>query len=462
VHVDAEPATLNDLVEHDVWSRWIVENQIAETLLFQDPWSGALSPRLAEKWELDGKSMTLHLRDGVRWHDGKPFSSADVVFTLELARDPKIGADQSLDLAPVSAVEAPDARTVILRLGKPAPFLPQTLAHISIAPKHRLEGKDLRRAPESRAPIGTGPFRFLRWNAGREIVIEKNPDYWGERAHLDRIVFTILRDKQVAWDLYRHDELDVMWRLPSPRTATEALAEPRLSGHHILLWTPRAYFFVVWNARKLDAATRQKLAQLIDVNRYIKIAFDGHARRVTGPYFPATPSYDPEVAAPRFDAAAKLTPLTLTFVSTAGSRAVEQLATLMKEDFARAGVELNVQTVDWAVLLERLRKHRFDAAALQWTLSLEQDNLAMFHSGAGQNYGEYSSKAADALMEQIEITADADARHALDRKLHRLLSDEQPYTFLCAPEVATAIAPRVHGLSPSTEGFDFRHAWIAP
>jgi peptide/nickel transport system substrate-binding protein len=460
VHVDAEPGTLCDLVEHDVWSRWIVENQIAETLLFQDPWSGALGPRLAEKWEVDDKAITLHLREGVKWHDGAPFSAADVAFTLNLARDPKIGADQAADLAPISAVETPDARTVILRLGKPAPYLPQAIAHIAIQPKHRLDGKDLRTAPESRAPIGTGPFRFVRWTPGVEIVVEKNASYWGERAHVDRIVFRILRDKQVAWDLYRRGELDVMWRLPSARTADEVKSEPSLAGHRLLFWTPRAYFFIVWNAQKIDAAARKQLAQLVDVDRFLKVAFAGHARRVSGPYAPGTPSYDDKVAPPRFDASAKTAPRTLTFLATAGSRTVEQLATLLKEDLARAGVGLEVATVDWAVELDRLRKHEFDVAALQWTLSLEQDNFAMFHTGAGQNWGAWSNAAADSLMEKIEATADPNARHALDQKLHALLSDEQPYTFLCAPEVATALAPRVHGLLPSTEGFNFARAWI--
>src|SRR5206468_2624826 len=90
VHVEAEPAILCDLVEHDVWSRWIMENQVAETLFFQDPWSGALSGRLAERWEATAAALTLHLRANVKWHDGAPFSADDVVFTLERARDPAL------------------------------------------------------------------------------------------------------------------------------------------------------------------------------------------------------------------------------------------------------------------------------------------------------------------------------------------------------------------------------------
>src|SRR5678815_4973524 len=81
VHVEAEPATLCDLVEHDVWSRWIMENQVAETLLVQDPWSGAVSGRLAERFEATPAALTVHLRPGVKWHDGAAFSAEDVLFT---------------------------------------------------------------------------------------------------------------------------------------------------------------------------------------------------------------------------------------------------------------------------------------------------------------------------------------------------------------------------------------------
>ncbi|HWE31428.1 MAG TPA: ABC transporter substrate-binding protein, partial [Polyangia bacterium] len=136
VHVEAEPAILCDLVEHDAWSRWIVENQVVETLLFQDPWTGAITPRLAASYELTAEALTLHLRPSLKWHDGQPFSAADVLFTIGRARDPAVGADQRSDFDPVSAVEAPDADTVVVRLTRPAPFLKQALAHLGILPEH--------------------------------------------------------------------------------------------------------------------------------------------------------------------------------------------------------------------------------------------------------------------------------------------------------------------------------------
>jgi peptide/nickel transport system substrate-binding protein len=474
IHVEAEPAILCDLIEHDVWSRWIMENQVAETLFFQDPWTGTLSGRLAEAFEVTPEQLTLHLRKDVKWHDGAPFTAADVLFTLERARDPAVGADQKSDLDPVSAITSPDSLTVVIKLARPAPFLRQALAHLSILPKHLLQGKDLRKAEYGRAPVGTGPFKFSRWKAGQELVLERHPGYWGKLPHLQRLIFRIVRDRQVAWQLYQRGELDVLWRLPPGKVADDARHDPRLGGHHMLVWTPKAYFFVVYNTRKGalgDARVRRALTLLTDRGQFIKNAFFGHARTITGPYPPGTPAYnegvqpwpyDPKAARELLQAAG-VKSLKLTFLLTAGSRTVEQLATLLKEDFARVGIELEVATVDFAVQLDRLRKHSFDVSALQWTMLLEQDNYPLFHSSqadVGQNYGGYKNAEADTLLEKIRQTADDGQRHQLEQALHKLLHEEQPYTFLASPEVQTMISPRVHQLRPSTDGFSFADAWM--
>jgi peptide/nickel transport system substrate-binding protein len=473
--VDAEPAVLNDLVEHDAWSRWILENEVYETLLRQDPWSGALSPGLAERDEATADALTLHLRKNVAWHDGKPLTAADVAFTINLARDPKTGADQRSDFEPVGAVETPDEATVVLKTTKPAPFLRQALAHLSILPAHVFFGHDLRRADASRAPIGTGPFKFVSWLPGDSIVLARNDHYWGDKPHLDRIRFRVVRDKQSAWELYRRGEIDLLWTV-APQRFDDAQHDAQLSHHRLYVWTPPAYFFLVWNTtrgRLADVRVRRALTMLVDRDRFDRVAFGGHARRLTGPFAPGTPAYDASIAPWPFDPAAakkllaeaNATPLSLTFLTTAGSRTVDVLATMMKEDFARAGVTLEVAPVDFAVQLDRLRRHAFDVSALQWTIATrDPDVYDLFHSSqaaGGQNYGAWKSAAADALLDEIRQTAGDAARGALERKLHRLIHDEQPYTFLSMRDAETLESPRVRALPPSPAGFDFARAWLA-
>jgi peptide/nickel transport system substrate-binding protein len=341
-------------------------------------------------------------------------------------------------------------------------------------PKHLLEGKDLRKADFCRAPVGTGPFKLASWKSGQELIVERHDGYWGKLPHLRRILFRVVRDRQVAWQLYQRGELDVLWRLPPGKLADDARGDARLAGHRMLVWTPKAYFFIVYNTRKgvlADPRVRRALTMLTDRGQFVRTAFFGHARPITGPYPPGTPSYDGQLAPWPYDPKAAralleqagVKTLKLTFLLTAGSRTVEQLATLLKEDWAKAGIELEVATVDFAVQLDRLRHHAFDLSALQWTMLFEQDNYALFHSSqadVGQNYGGYHSAAADALLEKIRGTDDDGARHRLDVDFHQLVHNDQPYTFLASPEVQTMEAPRVHGLRPSTDGFNFAEAWV--
>jgi peptide/nickel transport system substrate-binding protein len=461
--MESEPATLCDLVEHDSWSRWLTENIIFETLLEEDHFSGELRPRLATLSRA-GNRWTLALARNVRWHDGKDFSAADVLYTLNQARDPKLGADQRSDLEPVISMSAPDAHTVVLELGRPAPFLASALAHLMILPEHIVAGQSLREASFCRAPIGTGPYRFVSWKPQQEIVLEKNRDFRGRKANLDRLTFKIVRDRQVAFELHRRGELDLVWRVPPGRSAG-LRSDAALAGDEVLRWTPRSFFAVVYNCKRLDQKTRRALSELTDRERLKEIALDGHALEITGPYAPGTPSYDPSVPAPAYapdEAKKALAPLRgkhLSLVVPAGSRGSEQLGTLLKEALRPTGIELDIITVDFASQLDRLRKHDFDLAPLQLTVALEQDNYGLFHSKGGQNYGEFQNAAADQLMEKIRAATDDHERNVLEHQLHRLIASEQPYHFIAMPLTETLIKKTVLNVRPSADGFNFDAMW---
>jgi peptide/nickel transport system substrate-binding protein len=139
-------------------------------------------PQLAESWQVsaDGLTCTFKLRPGVRWHDGQPFTSRDVAFSFERmkAAHPR----GRITFGKVAAIDTPDDLTVILRLSQPAPYLITALASAEspMVPRHIFEGVDPMGAPPDRAIIGTGPFRFVRWDRGNIVVLERNPDYWNK------------------------------------------------------------------------------------------------------------------------------------------------------------------------------------------------------------------------------------------------------------------------------------------
>jgi peptide/nickel transport system substrate-binding protein len=504
VQMEVEPPTLNPLVEHDAWTVWLTLGAIHEPLVRQDPSTGAFQPALAASWQEEGATRyRFRLRAGVHFHDGSPLTADDVVATFARLREPGVAAERREEFADLTAVDKIGPDAVELRFGRPAPLALQAIAHLPILRAHAFsEGGDLRAQPESRAPVGTGPFRFVEWRAGERIVLARNDGYWGRRAHLDRVELRVVRDRDAALELLRRGELDLLWQVPpaqldrlpaaaapspSPSGAGQS-ADPLASMHREAWYLPR-YSFVVWNTRHGplgDRRVRQALALLTDRARYLATALHGRGKPVTGPYVPGSPGYDARIAPWPFDQAraralldeagvvdrdgdgvreAGGQPLRLAFLLQAGSPTVEPLATMMQEDFRRAGVALDLVPVDWATLLDRLRKHAFDAAALSWVLQPVQDNRPLFHSSqasGGQNYGGFRDPDVDALLDEIRGMPPGAARAELERRLHRLLHEAQPYTFLVAPEIDSLVAPRVHGYAPGPDGLGFAGMWIDP
>ncbi|MFK7992657.1 MAG: ABC transporter substrate-binding protein [Granulosicoccus sp.] len=155
-------------------------------------------PELAESYEIseDGLTVTFKLQEGVKWHDGEPFTSADVQFSImEVLKQFHPRGPNSF--REVSSIDTPDDLTAVFNLEKPAPYMMRAFSAYEspIVPKHLLEGKDIREAELSNNPVGTGPFKFVEWKKGQYIRLDKNPDYWKEGYPLlDRIVARIIPD----------------------------------------------------------------------------------------------------------------------------------------------------------------------------------------------------------------------------------------------------------------------------
>jgi peptide/nickel transport system substrate-binding protein len=459
VAMEAEPPSLNyQLDPMDVWAKKI-DDLVFDTLARPNPVTFAHEPRLAERWETspDGLTITFHLRRGVRWHDGKPFDAADVVFTFDVLRNPasKTAAIRSF-LGALASVEAPDPLTVRFTFSRPYWLAFDMVAEIVIYPKHIYARGDFNSHPANRAPVGTGRFRFERWHTGDDIVLARNDAYFGEKAWVDQIVFRYVPDPTVRLQLLRRGEVDVVERL-LPEAWARITAEPGISDRFWRLrHVPSAVQWIGWNeARPLfaDRRVRRALTKLIDREDIVGNLRLGLDRMATSWFYPDAPEhdvtlapipYDPDAAAALLDEAGwRRGPdgvrakggvrASFTFLYPAGSPFYEQLASVLVSDLPRAGLEVKTAKLDWAVFTERLQKHDFDACSLLWTLDPRSDPFQVWHSSSaagGSNFVSFKSGEADTLLEQARATLDPEKRAVLYRRLAAVLYIEQPYTLL--------------------------------
>ncbi|MBM3368097.1 MAG: ABC transporter substrate-binding protein, partial [Betaproteobacteria bacterium] len=183
----------------------ILSTKIFESLLNWEGPEMKPAPGLAVSWtaSADGLSHTFKLRSGVRWHDGQPFTSADVKFSVEDIVRPYHSRGRA-HFSDVDAVETPDPLTVVFRLKAPVPFFIKAFqpSETPMLPKHKFAGIDLKQSTAvrqsealTRAPVGTGPFRLKEWQRGSHVILERNPTYWREgRPYLDQVVLRVLPD----------------------------------------------------------------------------------------------------------------------------------------------------------------------------------------------------------------------------------------------------------------------------
>ncbi len=225
VYVDSsigDASSLNPLLASDAASGDIV-GMVYNGLVKYDK-NINLVGDLAESWTVErgGLVITFHLRKGVRWHDGVPFTADDVVFTYQKLRDPKVHTPFSSDFDEVDSVSALDPYTV--RVIYKHPFAPGLASWgIGMVPKHIFEKGDVNTNPANRFPIGTGPYRFKEWKADQYIALEANPDYFEGRPHIQKFIYRIIPDESVEFLEMRNQSIDEMHMTPDQYKAYDSI-----------------------------------------------------------------------------------------------------------------------------------------------------------------------------------------------------------------------------------------------
>ncbi|HEY3241954.1 MAG TPA: ABC transporter substrate-binding protein [Phycisphaerae bacterium] len=425
-------------------------------------------PKLAEKWDIDQRqrTFTFHLRHGVKFHDGTPFTADDVLFAFETLANPKVEcghwAEALAEMAgqPIKI----DQHTVRFQWKKPYFKAFEIIATVPIFPAAALrfapgQEDSFNNSTFHREPIGTGPYKLVEWVQNDKLVLRRNDDYWGPKPQVKEIRYLILKDQEAAFQTLLKGDLDVH-QLNAQQWNT-LQNDPNLRGKFNSQRIARmASFQIYWNNRRPpfdDARVRKALSHLVPRDRFIQNVLTGAAEPVTGPFYFKSPSYDGSLAPYAFDpqAAAKLLAdagwkdtdedgfldkdgkrFEFTFLCTAGVSNWHDLSEMLKEELANAGIVMNIQPVEWATLLQRSESRDFDAYVGGGTFDWEVDAYENWHSDMAEKGGNrvgYRNAAVDKLIMQARQTIDAGQRAGINRQIHKLIYDDQPCTFLYTP-----------------------------
>lgn len=458
VAADSEPRNLNPAI---VASNGVffISSKVIETLAEADyDGKDGLSPRLAVSWEgaPDGLSATFKLREGVKWHDGKPFTSADVAFSALQVWKPlqNLGRTVFKDL---EAVETPDDLTAVFKFSKPTPFqlirnaLP---ALSSVVAKHIFENGKIEDNPANNALVGTGPYKFAEYKPGEYYRLARNADYWEEgEPYLDEIIYQVLPDRASAASALEAGEIQLAAFSAVPLADLDRIS--KVPGLKVVTkgYEGLTYQLVVEiNHRRKELAdlkVRQAIAHAIDKDFVVKTVFLGYAAASTGPVPKNDPQfYTPDVETYPFDVAkanalldeagykrgADGNRFSLKLLPAPYFNETKQFGDYLRQALAAIGIDAQLVNNDAAAHQKAVyTDHAFDLAvgppvfrgdpAISTTILVQSgipDGVPF------SNQGGYKNAEIDALIAKASETLDANARTELYKEFQKKVAADLP------------------------------------
>ncbi|MCE5336581.1 MAG: peptide-binding protein [Desulfobacteraceae bacterium] len=489
-NLNAEPSTLNPLTSTDAYSSTI-NAHIYESLLRRDPKSLELVPELAERWEIapDHLTYTFHLRKNIKWEDGHPFTAKDIRFSFDRIKDPKVDAAHLRNYyRDIEKLDVIDDYTVRFRYRVPYFLALSFCGGMPIVPAHLFkEGENFNTHPIARKPMGTGPYKLLHWKTGQEIALVRNENYWGEKPALNRIVYKIISDPTVSLQVLKQGGLDEMSLRPiqwEKQTQAKRFEE---NFKKIGYYAPR-YSFIGWNSSNpifADKRVRQAMTMLVDRELILKKILFGLGTVISGPFYVNSPEYDKSIEPLAYDPQAARAllksagwdfakggevlqkngrPFEFEFLFTAGSKFGEQIATMLQENLKDIGIKLHPRKLEWALFIQKIEERSFDACTLSWAMGWESDPYQIWHSSQavekGSNFVGFKNEEADKLIEDARKEFDPEVRRKLYHRFHRIVHDEQPYTFLFTTKELTVVSRRFENVRIYPMGISSLYWWV--
>ena len=517
-----DPDTINGITSSDTTSQ-AFQREVYESLGeqdFTDP--GKILPSLATGWEFDEKTLTftIHLRKGVMWHPmrlpngellpEKELTSRDVQFTFDCVLNPYVEAAHIRSYYEDPEAEDPakrykikltvvDKYTVKVTWTKPY-FLANefTLAGFPIIPRHVYS------VDENGEPIsfdfsskefaegfnnhwannkmcGTGPMMLQEWTRNAQVVLVRNPNYWGKPFYFSRILYRCIPNPNTPTELVLQNDLDFAG-IAEKDKFIQCKDDPNVKAGRVKLvsFDYPGFRYVGYNMRRdmfKDKRFRRALAHAVPVQEIIDQVFEGLAIPVSGPFLPGSSAADPTIKpiAYDLDAARKLldeagwkdtdnnglrdktinnvkVQASFDLMVYADAPSFRTIGEIIKENCRKIGVEVKISPAKWALMLQKLRKWDYDAAMLGWGSSWsKEDPFQLWHGSQADvqdssNHVGYRNDEVDRLIGQLRVTLDTKKQIELFHKIDRLIQEDQPYTFLFSEKQTAGLDARLENV----------------
>ncbi|MFC2968026.1 ABC transporter substrate-binding protein [Acidimangrovimonas pyrenivorans] len=443
-------------------------------------------PSLAESWEIskDGLTYTFHLHHGVKWHDGKPFTSADVVFSADKFLR-KTNARLRVSLAHVASITAPDDYTVVFKLKEPfGPFINAFEAStMPIVPKHIYEGTDYATNPMNNTPIGTGPFKFDKWVKGSYIHLVKNKDYYLEgKPYLDEIYYRVIPDAASRAVAFENGDVQVL-----PGGSIENWDVKRLTAMKGVCSTGKGWEFFAphafawlnnregWTAKK---KFRQAIMYAMDRDFMKDVIWNGFGKVATGPISSATNFYSSDVPKyPHDPAKAKELLKEIGYDGTPVrilplpyGETWQRWAEAMKQNLEEVGIKVDMVSSDVAGWNQKLSDWDYDIAftylyqygdpALGVSRSYLAKNIAK--GSPWNNVEGYNNPELDKKWAAAAVSADPAEREKIYAEIQKEIVADVPVAWLLELQFPTIYRCNIKNPVSTAIGLNdsLRDTWI--
>ena len=470
--IESSPTNLDPRVGQDAQSERI-DSLIFDYLLSRGE-NLDVTPGLAERWEVpDPLTYTFHLRHGVKFHDGRPLTARDVKWTFDSLLSGKIRSTRGAAYHFVDRIEAPDDFTVIFHMKEPDAALLWNLTEGAVGIVPSDSGAEM-----SQHPIGSGPFKFVSAETDKEVIIERNDDYWGQKVKLARVRFTVVPDATTEALELRKGSGDIASNSLAPDTVLTLEREPFLAVEHGPGTEVQYLGFNLRDPILKDVRVRQAIAYALDRRPMIQYLWGGWAQPARSVLPTQSWAYNPHVESYEHDPAKARALLDAAGYAAAGhpanngvrfhitmktstTESTRLMAAVMQQQLRDVGIALDIRSFEAATFFADVSIGAFQMYGLRWVGgNQDPDIFYVFHSSRfppnGANRGHYSNPKVDALIDQARREVDPKVRKPIYAELQSILAEDLPYIDLWYLDNVLVHNKRVHNLKLNPAGnYDF-------